>query len=132
MPRTAKSTTDSGEKSEITPSIPQPQTTQSHMCSKQALFPSKKHPDGGGSSRSSNSSGNTDADFACPGTGIPGWTGLGQCSKVIAGGGRSYHTLLDGCFGRPLGALCWLVDLWWSKSSRPMGSPVSPPLTPQV
>ena len=61
-----------------------------------------------------------------------GCTDLGQCSKVTTDGGRSYHTFLGGCSGRPLGVLCWLVDLWWSRSSPEMDSPVSPPVTPSV
>ena len=54
------------------------------------------------------------------------WRYFGHCSKVVADGGRSYHTTLDRQPGRPLGALCWEADLWWSRGSQEMGTPVSP------
>lgn len=134
LPRAAKHTAGSGEKSEITPSCNHKQPT--HTCVLNRLFCARAQSNQTeGRSKglvTVEFSDNTDAELAWPGTGTAGRTGLGQCSKVTADGGRSYHNLLHGYSGRPLGMLCWLGDLWWSRNSQVTGSPVSPPGTLSV
>lgn len=60
------------------------------------------------------------------------WNTLSDmCTKVRLKLGFIVLLQMDGLEGL-WEALCWLADLWRSRGSQALGSPVSPQLTPSV